>query len=49
MAEKRGRQSRDALAEMIAGSRRAKDDGLVGEVIRAALGTWPLEDDQPVE
>ena len=39
MAEKRGRQSRGVRAEMVAGSRRAKDDGPVGEGIRTALGT----------
>ena len=49
MAEKRGQQARGVRAEMLAGLRRAKDNGPVGEDIRTALGTWPLEDDQPVE
>ena len=50
MAEKRGQQARGVRAEMLAGSRRAKDDGPVGEDIRTALGTWPLEEGiQPVE
>ena len=43
MAEKRGRQSRGVRAELLAGSRRAKDDGPVGKDIRTALGTWSLE------
>ena len=49
MAEKRGQQARGVRAEMFAGSRRAKDDDPVGEDIRSALGTWPLEEGQPVE
>ena len=49
MAEKRGQQARGVRAEMFAGSRRAKDDGPVGEDIRTALGTWPLEEGQPVD
>ena len=49
MAEKRGQQARGIRAEKFAGSRRAKDDGPVGEDIRSALGTWPLEEGQPVE
>ena len=49
MAEKRGQQARGVRAEKFAGSRRAKDDGPVGEDIRSALGTWPLEGGQPVE
>ena len=49
MAEKRRQQARGVRAEILAGSRRAKDDGPVGEDIRSALGTWPLEDGQPVE
>ena len=49
MAEKRGQQARGVRAELSAGSRRAKDDGPVGEDIRSALGTWPLEDGHPVE
>ena len=43
MAEKRGRQSRGVRAELLAGSRRAKDDGPVGKDIWTALGTWSLE------
>ena len=49
MAEKRGQQARGVWAETFAGSRRAKDDGPVGEDIRTALGTWPLEEGQPVD
>ena len=49
MAEKRGRQSKGVRAEMAADSRRAKDDGPVGEGIRTALGTWPMENEQLVE
>ena len=49
MAEERGQQARGVRAEMLAGSRRAKDDEPVGEDIRTALGTWSLEDGQPVE
>ena len=49
MADKRGRLSRGLREEMVAGSRRAKEYGPVGEDIRTALGTWPLENGQPVE
>ena len=49
MAEKRGRQSRGVRAEMVAGLRRAKDEDPVGEDIRSAHGTWPMENGQPVE
>lgn len=34
---------------MVEDSRRAKDDGLMGEDIRSALGIWPTENGQPVE
>ena len=34
---------------MVAGLRRAKDEDPVGEDIRSALGTWPMENGQPVE
>ena len=43
MAGKRGRQSRGVRVELVAGSRRAKDDGPVDEDIRSALGNWPME------
>ena len=34
---------------MVAGLRRAKDEDPVGEDIRSALGTWSMENGQPVE
>ena len=36
-------------AEVVAGTRRVKDDGPAGEDIRSALGTWLMENGQPAE
>ena len=49
ISEKRGRQARSVRAEVVAGSRRVKDDGPVGKDIRSALGIWPTENGQLVE